>query len=153
MEYICTTSCCFHMLAIISNAAVNTGVHISFQIIVLVFFFSGCIPWSGNHWVIWTPRPLHLDSTVLPPPCLFPGSLISLLCVCVTSTPRHDPSKSWHFTLNKDILLYDHSTILTLRKFSIDKHCWMQCPPYSNIQLSQSCPLWLVEGEARLSRI
>ena len=34
---------CFHFLAIVNNAAVNTGVHISFQMMV----FSGCMPSSG----------------------------------------------------------------------------------------------------------
>ena len=49
---------------------------------------------------------------------------LSLLCVCNQhATPPQlptNPSESWHFTINKDILLYDHSTVLTLRKFSID---------------------------------
>ena len=35
---------CFHILPIINNAAVNTGVHVSFQITVFVFF--GYIPRS-----------------------------------------------------------------------------------------------------------
>ena len=34
---------CFHVLAIVYNAAVNTGVHVSFQ----TMFFSGCVPRSG----------------------------------------------------------------------------------------------------------
>ena len=34
---------CFHVLAIVNSAAVNIGVHVSFQIIV----FSGYIPRSG----------------------------------------------------------------------------------------------------------
>ena len=36
---------CFHIMAIANNAAVNIGVHLSFQISVLVFF--GLIPKSG----------------------------------------------------------------------------------------------------------
>ena len=36
---------CFHVLAIINNAAMNIGVHVSFQIRVCVF--SGYIPKSG----------------------------------------------------------------------------------------------------------
>ena len=34
---------CFHVLTIVNSAAVNTGVHVSFQII----FFSGYMPRSG----------------------------------------------------------------------------------------------------------
>ena len=50
--YICTTSSLsiddghigsFHVLAIVNSAAVNIGVHVSFQITV----FSGYMPWSG----------------------------------------------------------------------------------------------------------
>ena len=37
---------CFHVLAIMDNAAVNIGVHVSFQISVLFCFF-GYIPRSG----------------------------------------------------------------------------------------------------------
>ena len=38
---------CFHVLVIVSSAALNIGVHLSFQIIGF-FFFSGYIPRSGN---------------------------------------------------------------------------------------------------------
>ena len=34
---------CFHILAIVNSAAVNIGVHVSFQIII----FSGYMPRSG----------------------------------------------------------------------------------------------------------
>ena len=34
---------CFHVLAIVNSAAMNTGVHISFSILVS----SGYMPWSG----------------------------------------------------------------------------------------------------------
>ena len=36
---------CFHVLAIVNSAAMNTGVHVSFQI--SVFVFSGYMPRSG----------------------------------------------------------------------------------------------------------
>ena len=36
---------CFHVLAIVNNAPMNIGVHVSFQISIFVFF--GCIPRSG----------------------------------------------------------------------------------------------------------
>ena len=36
---------CFHFLAIINSAAMNIGVHVSFQI--RVFFFHGYMPGSG----------------------------------------------------------------------------------------------------------
>ena len=36
-------SCCFHVLAILNSAAMNTGMHVSFWII----FFSGYMPRSG----------------------------------------------------------------------------------------------------------
>ena len=37
--------CCFYVLVIVNSAAVNTGVHVSFQI--RVFIFSGYMPWVG----------------------------------------------------------------------------------------------------------
>ena len=37
---------CFHVLAIVHNAVMSTGVHVSFQISVFVFF--GYIPRSGT---------------------------------------------------------------------------------------------------------
>ena len=38
---------CFHILAIVNNAAVKIGVHVSFRISVFVFFGGGYIPRSG----------------------------------------------------------------------------------------------------------
>ena len=38
---------CFHILAIVNSAAVNTGVHVSFRIT----FFSGYMPSSGIAWL------------------------------------------------------------------------------------------------------
>ena len=40
----------FHILAIVNNAAMNTGVHVSFQISVFVF---GIYTQERNCWVIW----------------------------------------------------------------------------------------------------
>ena len=36
---------CFHVLAIVNSAAMNIGVHVSFQSMV---FLSRCMPWSGS---------------------------------------------------------------------------------------------------------
>ena len=57
--YICTTFFnpssvdghlgCLHVLAIVNSAAVNIGVHVSFQIMV----FSGCMPRSGITGSYW----------------------------------------------------------------------------------------------------
>ena len=38
---------CFHTLVIVNNAAVNTGLHVSFQISDLVWFVPRCIPRRG----------------------------------------------------------------------------------------------------------
>ena len=53
--YVCVSVCvcgclgCFHILAVINNAVMNVGVHISFWISVFIFF--GWIPRSGiNEW-------------------------------------------------------------------------------------------------------
>ena len=35
---------CFHVLAVMSNAAMNIAVHVSFQISVFVFFFKDIYP-------------------------------------------------------------------------------------------------------------
>ena len=43
---------CFHILVVVNNAAVNIGVHVSFQISVFIFF--RCIPGVEllNHMVV-----------------------------------------------------------------------------------------------------
>ena len=43
---------CFHVLAVVNSAAMNTGVHVSFRIIVL----SGYMPWRRQ----WHPTPVLL---------------------------------------------------------------------------------------------
>ena len=40
---------CFHVTAIVNSAAVNTGVCVSFQIMI----FSGYMPRIDNGWIIW----------------------------------------------------------------------------------------------------
>ena len=40
---------CFHVLAIVNSAAINTGMHVSFQIMV----FSGYMPKSGHMVVLY----------------------------------------------------------------------------------------------------
>ena len=78
--YICTISSllssvnehlgCFHVLAIVNSAAMNIGVHVSFQI--SVFIFSEYMPWSGTAGsysisIFSFVRKLHLFSTVAAP--------------------------------------------------------------------------------------
>jgi len=43
-----STMGCLHMLPVVNSAAVNTGVHVSFQISDFFFFFSGYISKSGS---------------------------------------------------------------------------------------------------------
>ena len=43
---------CFHILAVINNAAINTGVHVSF--LITVFGFGGYIPRNGISGLFWS---------------------------------------------------------------------------------------------------
>ena len=60
--------CCFYVLVIVNSAAVNTGVHVSFQI--RVFIFSGYMPWVGllhhicnSTFNFWRNLHFHIFST------------------------------------------------------------------------------------------
>ena len=56
---------CFHVLAIVNSAAMNTGVPVSFRI--KVFVFSGYMPRSG------------IAGSHYPPPISFKGKEITLM--------------------------------------------------------------------------
>ena len=55
---------CFHILAIINSAAMNTGVHVSFSIMV----FSGYMPSSGiaGSYSSFIPRVLRFSMVAVP---------------------------------------------------------------------------------------
>ena len=40
----------FRVVAVVNSAAINSGVHVSFQISFLFFFFSGYMPRRGIAW-------------------------------------------------------------------------------------------------------
>ena len=131
----------------------NIGVHVSFQISVFGFF-SGYIPGRGiaesyEHRVffLWL---LQCVNTITSAPW---RTLCLSVCLCVTGTPPPNPLESqrqmpWHFAVNKDVLLHDHSTVPTLRKFSIDTTLLALMESIFRFPwLSQSCPygLWREE--------
>ena len=59
---------CFHVLAIVNSAAMNIGVHVSFQIIVFFGYMprSGVAGSCGNSFVVFWGEPLCCSSQWLP---------------------------------------------------------------------------------------